>query len=225
MKTSRVGLLAAATVMTTLFAGAAQAQPLAFRHSALSCFPSSGSATMVDLYDAAVSPLHDWVFRSNWGGSGALVENKVFCPVAIHVPTVLGTPIDGARVVYATLGQFNVNTAAGPVAYKPEISSCSAYLMDSTAGGTWSVDSPAPSAGMTADEAAALGLGHNFGNTGSYYTNGIISIRGGPTISMGGGALNRMVVTCQVPKFMYEAGTNTVKYPVVLKGYEVTYWQ
>lgn len=209
-------ILLGASLLGTLPASAALGQVMAFRHSGPSCFGSQGSLTMVDLYSSAV-PIHDWAAKSMWAPSGSTpIETKIFCPVAIHVPLEIGTPIDGARVVYSTMAPFT-NTLGASIT--PEISSCSAYLMDSTAGGTWSMDSPSPGAPI-GDNGE-----HNPGNTGSFYTNGIIVIRGGAAIPMGSGALNRMLITCQIPRTHSPNTGGGAQGTVLIKGYEVTYRQ
>jgi hypothetical protein len=170
------------------------AEPRAIRHSAVSCFGSLVS--FVDLFTPGT--LHDWgAVTKNVSG-----ETTLFCPVTLDVPRVDGTPIDAVRVIYSTR-EFLPSTNAGPV--MPAISSCTVFLMDGTDAGTW-VQTSDPSMGA---------------NTGSLRTDGEIMIHGS-TVPLGGPKLDRMLITCQLPKAVIPSGGTLVSTTMV-KGYEVQY--
>jgi hypothetical protein len=80
--------------------------------------------------------------------------------------------------------------------------------MDGTAGGTWVRQSAGPGT-----------------NTNGLMNNGTITMGGGATVNLAGVNLNRILITCQLPRMVFPSGGGAAVYTAMIKGYELTFTQ
>jgi hypothetical protein len=181
----------------------ALAEERAVRHTAVSCFGNKA-----DWIDVGTVALPDWGTVSRWRPDSStptgVTTNTLFCPVTLDVPITLGTPLQNVKILYSTRENFPPGTLSPSTAeFNPSITSCTVFLLSGSTAGTWIQQSP------TGD------------NTGSLVTNREINVPG--SVLLGGPDLNRMLITCQMPKTVIPAGTVNPVPTAMLKAYEVRY--
>jgi hypothetical protein len=213
MSPRKLGVAAAAGAVLLLPVALAVAQQRAIRSSAASCYQTVGTTYTVyaDLYASSTANLHDWGIGSKWYAQNpplSLETSTVYCPVVMDMPRTNVNAFEGVRILYSTR-EANIVNGSGLVNFTPEIKSCSVYIMDGTEEGSWfnTTNPLGPPAGA---------------NTGSLFTTGEIFISGS-TLRLGSTSMRRMLITCQLPRGLYYAGSLT--YTAMIKGYAVEYTQ
>lgn len=203
MRRWRSRIVLAVLVVALVPAVVAVAMQRAVRHTAVTCF-----GTKADWIDIGTTALPDWGTVSRWRPDGStpagVTTNTLFCPVTLDVPIDLGTPLENVKILYSTREVFPMGSLVpSTIEFTPTITSCTVYLMSASSAGTWIQNSP------TGD------------NTGSLLVNQEINVPG--SVQMGGPDLNRMLITCQMPKTVTLAGTTTPVPTAMLKAYEIRY--
>jgi hypothetical protein len=202
-------LAAAAALLMVPLIAIGQQQARAVRQSGTNCFLSVGfaSTALVDLYAGPGSgTFHDWGIGST---KMAADGGTIYCPVTLDVPLADKNPIKRVRIAYAT--RDNPVSNANPAGVVPEIKTCTAFLMDGTAAGTW--------VGQTNPNFPAGDP------TNSLYTDHEITIDQA-TVPLGSGEfapVRRMLITCTLPRGVLLGTSINSTYTALIKGYEVQY--
>jgi len=202
----RSRVLLALLGLASLPAVVALAEERAVRHTAVTCF--GNKASWIDIGTPSVP---DWGTVSTWRPDAStpagVTTNTLYCPVTLDVPITLGTPLQNVKILYSTREVFTPGMLIPSTAeLTPTITSCTVFLMSASSSGVW-VQPSDPG-----------------GNTGSLLTNQEINVPG--SVLLGGPDLNRMLITCQMPKSVSLAGSSSSAPPVptaMLKAYEVRY--
>jgi hypothetical protein len=202
MRRSRSRVILGLLAVASLPAMMAVAEERAVRHTAVTCF--GNKADWIDIGSAAVP---DWGTVSRWAPNSSTpgqTTNPLLCPVTLDVPVSPGTPLQNVKILYSTRENFIPGTIVPATSeFNPTIPSCTVILLSPSSAGVWVQQSTTG------------------GNTGSLLVNQEINVPG--SVLLGGPDLNRMLITCQMPKTVTPTGTVTPVPTAMLKAYEIRY--